>query len=118
MVTPEGSGTGMISRAKIPSWPAWTARIWLCRAYLSISARVTSYLSATFSAVSPMLIKTSGNPSGLPGIRRGLRVSGWSVNTPNGERVLDSTPTQTNAEPSPAFMAWKAIRTACSDDAQ
>jgi hypothetical protein len=24
MVAPEDSGTGMISPAKIPSWPAWT----------------------------------------------------------------------------------------------
>ncbi len=37
---------------------------------------------------------------------------------PSGERVLDSTPAHTNAEPSSALMAWKAIRTACSDDAQ
>ena len=118
MVRPEDSGTGMISRANIPSLVALTARIWLCRAYRSISSRVTSYLSATFSAVSPMLMKAAGRPSGFPGNSRGFCVSGWSANLPSGERVLDSTPAHTNAEPSPALMAWKAIRTACSDDAQ
>ena len=54
MVSPEASGTGMISRAKIPSLPASTARMWLCRAYSSISSRVMPYLSATFSAVTPI----------------------------------------------------------------
>ena len=33
-------------------------------------------------------------------------------------RLKQMTPAQTNAEPSPALMAWNAIRTACTDDAQ
>ena len=77
-----------------------------------------SYLWATFSAVSPMLMKAWGKPSALPACSLGFWVSGWSQNFPSGERVLDSTPTHRNAEPSSALMAWKAIRTACSDDEQ
>ena len=60
-----------------------------------------------------------GMPLGVAiGQPRVLTVSGWSQNSPNGDRVLDSTPAHMNASPSPALMAWNAIRVACSEEAQ
>ena len=51
---PSGSLTGTISRSKKPSSCDCTASSWERWAYLSMSERLTSYFSATFSAVSPI----------------------------------------------------------------
>src|SRR3954468_22991880 len=37
---------------------------------------------------------------------------------PNWNRETVSTPAATNTSPSPALMAWDAMRIACSDDEQ
>ena len=61
---PSASVTGMISRSKKPfSWDS-TARCWDRRANSSISSRLTFSYSATFSAVWPMAMYTSGRPAG------------------------------------------------------
>src|SRR5664280_2197270 len=66
--SPLGVMTGMISRPKKPdSWDA-TARVCDCRANSSCSSRLTCLNSATFSAVWPMAMYTSGRTpsSGAP----------------------------------------------------
>src|SRR5438046_8877544 len=60
--------------------------------------------------------------------RASVRASAW-VNTeflvsgqlsllPLPNRLTHSTPAETNTSPSPALIAWKAIRVVCSDDEQ
>ena len=51
---PSGSLTGTISRSKKPSSCDCTASSWERCAYLSMSARLTSYCLATLTAVRPI----------------------------------------------------------------
>jgi hypothetical protein len=44
--------------------------------------------------------------------------SGQPSDVPFGNRETVSTPAETNALPSPALIAWNAIRMVCSDDEQ
>ncbi len=53
---PSASFTGTISRSKNPSSCDFTASSWERWAYLSMSARLTSYFLATFTAVRPISI--------------------------------------------------------------
>ena len=50
--------------------------------------------------------------------KRGLRVSGQPSALPFAKRETVSTPAEMNTSPSPALIAWKAIRVVCSDDEQ
>ena len=50
--------------------------------------------------------------------KTGLRVSGQASELPFAYRLTVSTPAATNACPSPALIAWNAIRIVCSEDAQ
>ena len=49
---------------------------------------------------------------------RGFLVSGKESELPLMNRDTVSTPAEMNASPSPALIAWKAIRMVCSDDEQ
>ena len=79
---PSGRVTGTISRSKKPSSCDLTASSWERWAYLSMSARLTSYLSATFSAVSPIEMYAFGSPF-LP-----WRCSFWSASPAASVRSL------------------------------
>lgn len=48
----------------------------------------------------------------------GFLVSGQPSALPLAKRETVSTPAEMNACPSPALMAWNAIRVVCSDDEQ
>ena len=48
----------------------------------------------------------------------GLWLSGQPSDVPFGNRDTVSTPAEMNALPSPALIAWNAIRVVCSDDEQ
>ncbi len=50
--------------------------------------------------------------------KSGLWVSGQWSEVPLPKRDTVSTPAETNTSPSPALMAWKAIRVVCTDEAQ
>ena len=50
--------------------------------------------------------------------KTGLWVSGQASELPFAYRLTVSTPAATNACPSPALIAWKAIRIVCREDAQ
>ena len=101
----------------------------------SISSRETSSISATFSAVSPIAMYTSGSPSAgvqvpwSPAERAALRAAAssnlwfwvlgvWSELPPTMKRLTASTPAATNTSPSPARTACAAIRMVWSDDEQ
>ena len=47
-----------------------------------------------------------------------LRVPGMWSEVPLAKRETVSTPAEMKTSPSPALMAWKAIRVVCTDDAQ
>ena len=49
---------------------------------------------------------------------RGFLVSGSESLLPLTNLLTHSTPAEMNASPSPALMAWNAIRVVCSDDEQ
>ena len=48
----------------------------------------------------------------------GLRVSGEWSEVPLAKRDTVSTPALMNTSPSPALMAWKAIRVVCTEEEQ
>jgi hypothetical protein len=48
----------------------------------------------------------------------GLWESGQPSEVPFGNRDTVSTPAEMNADPSPALIAWNAIRVVCSEDEQ
>ena len=48
----------------------------------------------------------------------GLWVSGQLSDVPFSNRDTVSTPAETNTSPSPALIAWKAIRVVCTEEAQ
>ena len=48
----------------------------------------------------------------------GLWVPGSPSDMPFANRLTVSTPPATNTSPSPALMAWAAIRMVCSDEEQ
>src|ERR1700687_1748897 len=114
---PSGSGTGVISRSKNPFFCASTARFCEMTAYSSMASRLTPNCSATFSAVTPMAMYISLTKSGrVLSRKRGLRSS--TENPLPLVRLTDSTPPATYVLPSPALMAWNAMRMDCSDEAQ
>ena len=45
-------------------------------------------------------------------------MSGQWSEVPFANRDTISTPAETKTSPSPALMAWKAIRVVCTDEAQ
>src|SRR5215471_3768244 len=51
-------------------------------------------------------------------VNTGFLVSGQLSLLPLANRLTHSTPAEMNTSPSPALMAWKAIRVVCSDDEQ
>ena len=48
----------------------------------------------------------------------GLLVSGQWSEVPLANRDTVSTPAETKTSPSPALIAWNAIRVVCTDEAQ
>ena len=48
----------------------------------------------------------------------GLRVSGMWSEVPLAKRETVSTPAEMKASPSPALIAWKAIREVCTEEEQ
>ena len=50
--------------------------------------------------------------------KSGLWVPGQLSDVPSPNRDTVSTPAETNTSPSPALIAWKAIRVVCTDEAQ
>ena len=50
--------------------------------------------------------------------KSGLRVSGMWSEVPLAKRETVSTPAEMNTSPSPALIAWKAIRVVCTEEAQ
>jgi hypothetical protein len=143
---PSGVVTGVISRAQKPSAIAFSARFWLRTPNSSISSRVTPRSWARFSAVCPMARYTSGSspssrgscqtsapPAALaPDRSRAASNAGFCQppptsacasggspsELPRAYRETVSTPAEMNTSPSPALMAWNAIRVVCSDEAQ
>jgi hypothetical protein len=143
---PSGVVTGVISRAQKPSAMAFSARFWLRTPNSSMSCLLTSLSCARFSAVCPMARYTSGSSppdrgstqlGAPPADRRTDRSrapsnrgfcqppptsscasAGSPSELPRASRETHSTPAETNTSPSPARMAWKAIRVVCRDDAQ
>jgi hypothetical protein len=134
---PSGSVTGVISRAQKPSAIAFSARFCERTPNSSWISRDTPLIWARFSAVCPMARYRSGiRPSsrgscqvGAPPSARlavrarasanaGLAVSGSPSLRPNAYRDTHSTPAEMYASPSPALIAWNAIRVVCSDDEQ
>ena len=91
---------------------------------------------ATFSAVWPMAMYASGTapfsrgstqstpPWAVSAVRRspsaktGLCVSGSESELPLAKRETVSTPAEMNTSPSPALIAWNAIRVVCTDEEQ
>ena len=54
----------------------------------------------------------------LASSKRGFWVSGQWSEVPLAKRDTVSTPAETKMSPSPALIAWKAIRVVCTDEAQ
>ena len=50
--------------------------------------------------------------------KTGFLVSGQLSLLPLANRLTHSTPAEMNTSPSPALIAWNAIRVVCSDDEQ
>ena len=50
--------------------------------------------------------------------KTGFLVSGQWSEVPLAKRDTVSTPAETKMSPSPALMAWKAIRVVCTEEAQ
>ena len=50
--------------------------------------------------------------------KSGLRVPGMWSEVPLANRDTVSTPAETKMSPSPALIAWNAIRVVCTDDEQ
>ena len=50
--------------------------------------------------------------------KSGLRVPGMWSEVPLAKRDTVSTPAETKMSPSPALIAWKAIRVVCTDEEQ
>ncbi len=50
--------------------------------------------------------------------KRGFIVSGWLSELPLANRDTVSTPAETNTSPSPALIAWNAIRVVCTEEEQ
>ena len=48
----------------------------------------------------------------------GLRVSGMWSEVPLAKRETVSTPAEMKTSPSPALIAWKAIRVVCTEEEQ
>ncbi|SKY88555.1 Uncharacterised protein [Mycobacteroides abscessus subsp. abscessus] len=112
---PSASVTGVISRSKKPSAMAFSARFWLRTPQWSWSSRLMPVCSATFSAVWPIAMYTSGVRPSLRGschsvapcaavaVRAsasaysGLWLSGHPSEVPFGKRETVSTPAEMNA---------------------
>src|SRR5215213_2051558 len=80
-----------------------------------MSSRETSHRSATFSAVSPIGMYTFAIGASSP---KSLGCSSSCDFGYPSTCVIDSTPAATYASPSPARIAWNAMRIVWSDDAQ
>jgi hypothetical protein len=110
---PSASVTGTISRSKWLLSTAATARCCEIAAHSSWVSRVTLQRLATFSAVMPIGMQTLNGAPSEPS-SRGCGSNGGC----GGKRETASTPAATYWSPSPASIAWKAIRSACSEDEQ
>ena len=89
---------GTISSRNRPASIAASARDWERTANASCSSRLTSNCSATFSAVIPMGVYTSGRSAINPGLGAGF-------SPPMAIRVIDSTPPVSTTFCQPAMMA-------------
>src|SRR5437870_5620473 len=116
-LVPSGNSTGVISRSKNPFFWASTARFWDMTANSSMRSRLTPYFSATFSAVSPMAMYMWLTKSGRDSSTN-LALASSRENPLPAVRLTLSTPPATKVSPSPALMAWKAIRIDWRDEAQ
>ena len=118
-----GTGTATISSLKLPAAIAAAARAWLCAANASCAARVTWYLSATFSAVMPMWM--SANASVSPSWSMWSSTSPWPSRWPQrapgsryGAPLMLSVPPATTTSASPALIACAASITALRPEPQ
>ena len=90
----------------------------------TVSSLSPSVLSIASSGVGSLLVALSSAPSAAASQRSraslnsGFLVSGQESGVPFGNRETVSTPAEMNACPSPALMAWNAIRVVCNDDEQ
>ncbi len=133
---PSGVVTGTISRAQKPLLMASSARFWLRTPNSSSSSRDSPRSRATFSAVWPIATYASGSsPFSLGSVQSrppwasfsvrapasansGFWVSGRLSELPLTNRDTVSTPAEMKTSPSPALIAWKAIREVCTEDEQ
>ena len=121
LTSPREVVTGTVSASNRPASRAAAASRWLRSAHWSWRSRVTPYLSATFSAVSPSVI--GGYSSCIRGLtsRQPSRVSARSMArgngsaerpSTNGARVIDSDPPARHTSASPAAIVRAASQTA------
>ena len=133
---PSGSVTGVISRCQKPLASAFSARFCDRTPNSSCSSRVMPRDSATFSAVCAhrdvdvgQLAVVRGSchgdsASAVAAVRAfatskaGFCVSGSESLLPLANRETHSTPPEMNTSPSPALIAWYAIRVDCSEEEQ
>ena len=119
-IRPPGRVTGVMSCSKKPPVIAVAALRCDSNANWSCSARETPSIPATFSAVCPIAMYTSGNPSldvqvspataiaverAAASSKMWLAVSGSVSEFPFTKLLTLSTPAAMNASPSPALMA-------------
>ena len=127
-----------MSRAQKPSAIASSARFCAADAELVLASRVTPASSRdvlgglTHGDVGVGIRPSSrGSVPGAPALgarsavraaasaNSGLRVSGSAVELPvTGSATTHSTPAEMKTSPSPALMAWKAMRVVCRDEEQ
>ncbi len=136
-VVPSGRVTGVISRSKNPLLMASSARFWLRTPQWSLLlAADVSQDRHVFRRSGPSRCRRQAGScqrAGRATPRRprprrverswaasntGFLVSGQESELPLTKRDTVSTPAEMKASPSPALIAWKAIRVVCSDDEQ
>src|SRR5690348_15611354 len=127
VTSPRPVSTGTISSASRPASRAAAAFWWLASANSSCMSRVTPYLAATFSAVSPSV--TGGYSSFIAGLtsRQPSRVSATPAarahgsaarGRTNGALVIDSEPPARQMSASPAAIARAALAIASRPEPQ
>ena len=117
-----GTETAVICPLNRPFSMAATARFWLMSASSSWSSRVTPKRSATFSAVTPMWYRLTGQPR--PSVSTSLRMPSPSrrpskralKSTMKGVWLMFSVPPATTTSASPVRTNWAAMFMASRPD--
>ena len=133
---PSGSVTGVMSLAQKPSAIAFSARFWLRTPNSSSSWRERPRMPgdvlgglahrdvgvgqlAVLARVVPVLAALGGlSVRAAASSKSGFWVSGRWSEVPLAKRETVSTPALMKTSPSPALMAWKAIRVVCTEEEQ